>query len=254
MEADRLDNSSRALAVPEIKADAVYVGEDLHIDLWVRPKKGHPKSILIRSVNAEGEMMSSLLHITDEVRIIPNYTDDVALNKKEAKAKFQSVGKKVKKVKKGLARKVLNWAGSAFVIASILAFVTGALQARVVLTGSMKPQINPGDLVIAESTQFLTPKVGDVALYSARDLQGKPVSTWAHRVIAGDATHGYTFKGDANAAPDLGNPTIKDVHSVVLFKIPAIGRFLNPLVVILLGSGLMALVYAIGLIRRDRNA
>jgi signal peptidase I len=242
---------SRALALPEINANAVYVGQDLHIDLWVRPEMGHPKSILIRSVNANGEMMSSLLHITDEVRVIPNYTDDVSLSKSGTKPKVQASSPKKQK---SFLRKFFGWAGTAMVVATILAFVSGALEARVVLTGSMKPHINPGDLVIAESTKFVTPKVGDVALYSARDLQGKAVSTWAHRIIAGNATDGYTFKGDANPAPDLGTPKLSDVHSVVLFKIPTIGRYLNPVVVILLGSGLMTLVFAIGLIRRDRNA
>jgi signal peptidase I len=244
-------NPSHALALPEVKAEPIYVGEDLHIDLWVRPKMGHPKSILIRSVNAEGEMMSSLLHITDEVRVIPNYTGDVSLSKKELKAKAKGSHTKNKP---SLGRRILGWVGTALVVATIFAFVSGALEARVVLTGSMKPHINPGDLVIAESTKFVTPKVGEVALYSARDLQGKVVSTWAHRIISGSATDGYVFKGDANPAPDLGTPKLSDVHSVVLFKIPAIGRYLNPVVVILLGSGLMTLVFAIGLIRRDRNA
>jgi signal peptidase I len=251
MELTNQVNPSHALALPEVKAEPIYVGEDLHIDLWVRPKMGHPKSILIRSVNADGEMMSSLLHITDEVRVIPNYTGDVSLSKKELKAKAKGSHTKNKP---SLGRRILGWVGTALVVATIFAFVSGALEARVVLTGSMKPHINPGDLVIAESTSLLKPHVGDVALYSARDLQGKAVSTWAHRIIGGNATQGFTFKGDANPAPDLGHPTIKDVHSVILFKIPAIGRYLNPVVVILLGSGLMTLVFAIGLIRRDRNA
>ena len=139
-------------------------------------------------------------------------------------------------------------------LALLVAFLTGALQGRVVLTGSMKPEINPGDLLITKSAKFAQPKVGDVVIYAARDLQGQAVSTWAHRIISGNAEEGFVTKGDANPAPDVGKPKLADIESVLLFKIPSIGQYLDPLVIILTGSGLMLLIFVFSLWRRTEVA
>ena len=60
-------------------------------------------------------------------------------------------------------------------------------------------------------------RIGDVVLYSARDLQGKVVTTWAHRIIAGDGIKGFTIKGDANAAPDVNIVPSSDIKSIMFF-------------------------------------
>ena len=250
MESTNKVDPSLAVATTEVRADPIYVGDDLHIDLWVRPKMGHPKSILIRSVNENGEMRSSLLHIADDVRIIPNYTNGVALGGDTPAPTSVSKPRSKKKIFSRIAEGLFGLV----IFALLSAFITGALQGRVVLTGSMKPKINPGDVVITKSIKFAHPKVGDIVLYFARDLQGQKVSTWAHRIIGGNAQDGFIIKGDANAAPDLGRPKLSDIQSVVLFKIPGIGQYLNPLVVILLGSGLMMLLFVISMFRRPDDA
>ena len=245
-----LDIAATDIAATEIKAQPVYVGDDLHLDLWVRPKMGHPKSILIRSVNEKGEMRSSLIQVDHDVRVIPNYTTGVALAEEES---FNQNDKK-NRSKKNAFRKISEITSGAIVLALLVAFLTGALQGRVVLTGSMKPEINPGDLLITKSAKFAQPKVGDVVIYAARDLQGQAVSTWAHRIISGNAEEGFVTKGDANPAPDVGKPKLADIESVVLFKIPSIGQYMNPLVIILLGSGLMLLIFVFSLWRRSEVA
>jgi hypothetical protein len=98
------------------------------------------------------------------------------------------------------------------------------------------------------------PKVGDVVLYSARDLQGQAVSTWAHRIISGNTKDGFIIKGDANAAPDIGTVKTSDIESIVLFKIPSVGQYMSPLVIVLLGSGLMLLIFVFSLWRRSEVA
>jgi signal peptidase I len=250
MESPKEVDSSLDIALTEIKAQPVYVGDDLHLDLWVRPKMGHPKSILIRSVNEKGEMRSSLIQVDEDVRVIPNYTTGVALTESE------NINQNSKKIRpqKNLFRRIAEVAFGIVVLTLVAAFLTGALQGRVVLTGSMKPSINPGDLLITKSTKLAQPKVGDVVLYSARDLQGQAVSTWAHRIISGNAKEGFTLKGDANPAPDIGKVKPLDIESIVLFKIPSIGQYMSPLVVILLGSGLALLIFVFSLWRRTEIA
>ena len=83
-----------------IKADPIYVGDDLHIDLWVRPKMGHPKSILIRSINEVGEIRTAFLHVDDEIRVIPTFGNDVELNSPKEKVEntFKPKGKTKKEV------------------------------------------------------------------------------------------------------------------------------------------------------------
>ena len=228
-----------------VKADPIYVGDDLHIDLWVRPKLGHPKSILIRSINEAGEIRTAFLHVDEEIRVIPTFGNDVELTSaKEKVEKFSTPKVKTKKVKNSRF-KFLEIFSTILAFSFLAVFLTGLLQARVVLTGSMKPSINPGDVVIAYSTKVSAPKIGDVVIYSARDLQGKAVTTWAHRIIAGDGIKGFTIKGDANAAPDVNIVPSSDIKSIMFFKIPAIGKFLNSWVILLIGSGLILMSYSI---------
>jgi signal peptidase I len=61
-----------------------------------------------------------------------------------------------------------RWSGYALAIVlmtfSVLSF-SGTVKARVVLTGSMIPAINPGDIVLTTPVKNVTPKVGSVVAY-----------------------------------------------------------------------------------------
>lgn len=137
-------------------------------------------------------------------------------------------------------------------LVTISLVVTGSLathlvDARVVLTGSMVPAINPGDVVVAVSPQRKAPKIGDVVVYTGRRFDGTKVADFSHRIIAGDAKSGFTVKGDHNPTPDVQKPTIKDISGVVLFTIPFVGRILNPqalLLLFILGFGIWLIVDA----------
>jgi signal peptidase I len=254
-EVDLID-SPKEIAVT---AKPVYVGDDLHLDVWVRAKLGHPKSILVRSINEAGEVRTAFLHIDEEVRVIPTFSNDVELTPPNsptpASPKRSRRMKRAKGAKRNTRRnfgilRFFEYLSTALAVGVLALFLTGVIQAKVVLTGSMKPTINPGDVVVAASTKFKEPKIGDVAFYAARDLQNKAVTTWAHRIIAGDSKTGFQFKGDANAAADIHTVSLSDISAVELFKIPAIGRYLNPWSILLTGSGLILLAYSIRLIRK----
>jgi len=116
---------------------------------------------------------------------------------------------------------------------SVLSF-SGVAKARIVLTGSMKPAINPGDIIITTPISNKTPKVGDVIAYQARRFNGQAVAVFSHRIIGGNIKSGFVVKGDANKTPDNQKPVPKDILGVVIFTIPFLGNILTPKALFLL--------------------
>ena len=132
---------------------------------------------------------------------------------------------RIKKAKAGV--RFLGYLFSAIVLTFAALSTTGIVKARVVLTGSMAPTINPGDVVLLGQPSRLVPKVGDVAAYTGRRFSGEPVGLFTHRIIGGNATDGFIMKGDGNAAPDVQRPKLNDISGVVFFVIPYLGKFLS---------------------------
>ena len=105
--------------------------------------------------------------------------------------------------------------------------MTDVIKARVVLTGSMAPAINPGDILITINPKYSSPKIGDVVAYQGRTFSGASVAVFSHRIIGGSATNGFIVKGDHNPTPDVQNPKIPDILGVGIFTIPFIGKYLT---------------------------
>lgn len=97
----------------------------------------------------------------------------------------------------------------------------GNYQIMVVQSGSMKPAIKMGSLVVVKPTSGY--KIGDIITYKSAD---DPKKTTTHRIVGVNEEQGFTFyktKGDANDAPDL-NPIFKEnIVGKVLFFIPYLG-------------------------------
>ena len=85
---------------------------------------------------------------------------------------------------------------------------TGHLQLEPVLSGSMRPAAQPGDLIVAKQTATTALKVGDVVAFFPPGSTGTPVM---HRIVSltrdGDTTT-ITTKGDANSKPDPWGPVV----------------------------------------------
>ena len=111
---------------------------------------------------------------------------------------------------------------------SSLLVMTNVVQAKIVLTESMQPVINPGDLLVSISPRFNSPQVGEVVIYTGKKFDGTVVASFAHRVIGGDESTGYIVKGDANEQADVQRPILSEIEGVVLFSIPKVGLLLNP--------------------------
>jgi signal peptidase I len=133
-----------------------------------------------------------------------------------------------------LSSKVLAWVFVAFLLSFSLLNISGVIKSQIVLTASMSPTINPGDMVISTSPERVAPEVGDVVVYSGKRFDGTKVASFAHRIIAGNGQTGFTVKGDNNPEPDTQKPVLSEIEGVVLLTIPFVGQLLNPQIFVLL--------------------
>ncbi len=90
----------------------------------------------------------------------------------------------------------------------------------VVLSGSMSPAINAGDLIISSPAGADSIKAGDIVVFT----ENKTKIT--HRVVNVTAS-GFITKGDANENPDAQIRKKSDVFGKAVFWIPFAGYFVN---------------------------
>lgn len=118
-------------------------------------------------------------------------------------------------------------------------WLTG-LTVSVVKTGSMRPGIQPGDLVVSVSSKIVHPGVGSIIVAKPK-VTGQELPAIAHRVIEINPDGTYKTKGDYNPEPDAWRDRPEDISSVVLFKVP-MGWTRSP-VTIAVGFGILAMVF-----------
>lgn len=98
-------------------------------------------------------------------------------------------------------------------------------KSMVVLTGSMAPKINPGDIIIDKSIKAKNIKVGDVITYK---FDNETLIT--HRVIEvinKEGSQAYRTKGDANNVDDGKLVTDEQLVGKYSFRIPYAGYVSN---------------------------
>lgn len=124
------------------------------------------------------------------------------------------------------------------VIASVAALLFLAVGPRILgyqtstmLTGSMSPLINPGDVVVSVPVAVSDIRAGDVITYRI-PVEDRRVET--HRVIkvftAADGSTAVRTKGDANASVDPWEASLngETVHKHV-FTVPVLGHVIRAL-------------------------
>jgi signal peptidase len=98
-----------------------------------------------------------------------------------------------------------------------------------VLTGSMRPTMPPGSLVVIKPVETDKLKVGDAITYQLRSGEPEVVT---HRIIALSQTLGgeklFTTQGDANPHPDEKPVKAAQIRGAVWYTIPLAG-YLNSL-------------------------
>jgi signal peptidase I len=95
----------------------------------------------------------------------------------------------------------------------------GGNAAYVLVSGhSMLPRYKTGDLVLVE--RHASYHEGEVIAY--RVPKGDPMAgaEVIHRIIGGDAKHGFIVKGDNRTAPDVWRPTPQDIVGAKALRIP----------------------------------
>jgi len=105
----------------------------------------------------------------------------------------------------------------------IVPTMQGSMRFLIVLSGSMNPEINPGDIVV---TNYLNPeeiKMNDVITFVYPE---NPDNYVTHRVI--NITYeqgglGFQTKGDANEDPDVNIVSSSEVVGKIGFVIPYLG-------------------------------
>jgi signal peptidase len=204
----------------------LFVGEkDSQIWLEGSPLKSDA-NILITVTSASGEKSA---YISNQ-----GIQEIVAGQLVDAAPEVQSEASKPKYV--GI-KKAMSFSGYAFAILLMvfagLSF-TGNVKARIVLTGSMAPAINTGDVIVTMPITRKAPQIDDVIAYQAKRFNGENVAVFSHRIIDGDIENGFIVKGDANKSPDPQKPTAEDILGVVVFVIPFIGNLLTPKALFLL--------------------
>jgi signal peptidase len=204
----------------------IFGGEtDSQIWLAGSPLKGD-SNILVTVTSASGEQSAyiSKLGVTE---IVAGQLVDAAPEVQVEPSKPKYVG----------VKKAISISGYVFAIILMvfagLSF-TGNVKARIVLTGSMAPAINVGDVIITVPITKKTPQIDDVIAYQAKRFNGENVAVFSHRIIGGDIENGFIVKGDANKSPDPQKPKAEDILGVVIFAIPFIGKLLTPKALFLL--------------------
>lgn len=131
---------------------------------------------------------------------------------------------------------ILKWIGNvvAFIlIALIILSVFSMIQAKrnpgalpsiagyrfmTVLTGSMRPLLEPGDMVISRQPKIENIKVGDVITFLIKD--NVLVTHRVTEIVNEEGKVKFRTKGDANNAPDSDLTLSNNVVGTLLFNIP----------------------------------
>ena len=95
----------------------------------------------------------------------------------------------------------------------------------IVLTGSMEPAINSGDLIICKQIEGSAVKVGDIIAFFDPDSTGQAVLT--HRVteiVNENGSLKFRTKGDANNSEDTSLVPVEDLVGIYKSKISGAGN------------------------------
>ena len=121
----------------------------------------------------------------------------------------------------------------------------------IILTGSMEPEYNVGDLIIVKSIPEDEKKLNDVITYVPKGEN----DTISHRLIEIEEKEGkayYTTKGDNNNTADSDPVEYSQIKGKVVFKISKIGIVITEFTT---GTGILILVLigVFSYIREDRK-
>jgi signal peptidase I len=83
---------------------------------------------------------------------------------------------------------------------------------------SMNPLYHTGDLVLVR--RHSSYKIGDIIAYRVPKGDAMAGSQVIHRIVGGNAAHGFVVQGDNRSAPDVWRPTPTDIVGSASVQIP----------------------------------
>ena len=118
-----------------------------------------------------------------------------------------------------------------FAVALVLVFLTGlvafalapqaaGLDAHVVVSGSMAPQVQAGDVVLTQPVATSALRPGQVLLFA--DPQ-RPGGLLLHRLVSFDGDGLLVTRGDANQSDDSVHVAPSDVRGLARVRVPYVG-------------------------------
>ena len=114
-------------------------------------------------------------------------------------------------------------------------------RAYIVLTGSMEPSINIGDVVIIKRVEKDKIQVGDIITFKV-DGQATTVTHRITEMLEEEGNPIYITKGDHNNANDPDLVKYENIQGIMLFKIGKLGKIITEL---LTGTGLVVMIIVI---------
>lgn len=111
-----------------------------------------------------------------------------------------------------------------FFIYTVFSLSTGSAHLLTVLSGSMSPAVNPGDVVVISNVNPDEIKVNDIITFKKDDK-----FIFTHRIVEVKKENPVQFrtKGDANEEADAGFVTSEEVLGKVILTIPKLGYLRN---------------------------
>jgi signal peptidase len=83
---------------------------------------------------------------------------------------------------------------------------------------SMEPLYHTGDLILVRRKQSYT--IGDIIAYRVPQGDAMAGAQVIHRIIGGNATHGFVVQGDNRTGADVWRPKLTDIVGSASLKIP----------------------------------
>lgn len=119
----------------------------------------------------------------------------------------------------------------------------------VILTGSMEPNLMPGDMIFAKSSTKENLKVGDIITFWQNDTS----TSTTHRIvdiIEKDGKTYYQTKGDNNSSNDSDLVPYEKIVGTMIFRVSKMGKMLMGIS----STGGIALILIVILLKWSMNA
>lgn len=120
----------------------------------------------------------------------------------------------------------------------------------IVLSGSMEPNLQVGDMVVSRAVREEQVEIGDVITFE--DEYGATITHRVEDIIIKDGKKLYKTKGDNNNTSDVGLITIENIKGTYAFKVNKLGIIATQIIT---PTGLLViiLIVTIGYINTSRK-